>query len=123
MINNIDWKFSDIAMEMISLIIIAIVGMFSNVYNGFTLFHFRRLRMTHERLVSVLIGLFFPLVFILYIMVTNNNFMKYIGSISLHNFITLATLACPVVILISLVIYIGYINLEPRCKRKKEPRY
>ena len=29
MINNIDWKFSDIAMEMISLIIIAIVGMFS----------------------------------------------------------------------------------------------
>ena len=27
MINNIDWKFSDIAMEMISLIIIAIVGM------------------------------------------------------------------------------------------------
>ena len=31
MINNIDWKFSDIAMEMISLIIIAIVGMFSNV--------------------------------------------------------------------------------------------
>ena len=123
MINNIDWKFSDIAMEMISLIIIAIVGMFSNVDNGFPLFHFRRLRMTHERLVSVLIGLFFPLVFILYIMVTNNNFMKYIGSISLHNFITLATLACPVVILISLVIYIGYIILEPRSKRKKEPRY
>lgn len=123
MINNIDWKFSDIAMEMISLIIIAIVGMFSNVDNGFPLFHFRRLKMTHERLVSVLIGLFFPLVFILYIMVTNNNFMKYIGSISLHNFITLATLACPVVILISLVIYIGYIILEPRSKRKKEPRY
>ena len=69
MINNIDWKFSDIAMEMISLIIIAIVGMFSNVDNGFPLFHLRRLRMTHERLVSVLIGLFFPLVFILYIMV------------------------------------------------------
>ena len=35
MINNIDWKFSDIAMEMISLIIIAIVGMFSNVDNKF----------------------------------------------------------------------------------------
>lgn len=123
MMNNLDWTFKDIITETLCLIIIAICGMYGNINNNFSLFHIRKLKMTKERLTSVLIGLFFPLIFILYVMVTNSYFMDYIKNISLHNFITLLVFALPVVIIIALIIYIGYIVIEPKEKKQKDLLY
>lgn len=117
-INNLDWTFKDIITEVLCLLTITIVGMFANLENNFSLFHIRRLKMTKERLISVLIGMFFPLVFIIYVMVTNDSFMQYIRNISLHNSITLLILAVPIIAIISLIIYLGYLTIEPRRKVK-----
>ena len=123
MLNNVDWTFSDILFELISLVVITISGMFGNVVNNFSLFHLRTIKMTPERLKSVLIGLFFPLVFILYIMITHDSFMQYVRNISLHNFITLLVYSLPVAIIISLIIYLSYVLVGPKYKRCKVPEY
>ena len=123
MMNDINWSFNDILFQTISLIVIIICGMFGNVVNNFSLFHLRSIKMTKQRLSSVLIGLFFPLVFVIYVMVTNDTFMDYIRNISLHNFITLGVYSLPIVILISFIIYLGYVISSPKYKRKKIPEY
>lgn len=123
MINNIDWTFSDVVYPLLSLMIIAISGMYANANNNFSIFHIRGLRITKERLTSILIGLLFPVVFLIYIMVNDESFMDYVNNITLHNFITLSVYAVPVFLFITLIIYFGYLLVAPKTKRKSVPQY
>ncbi len=123
MINNIEWTISDIIYPVIGLLVISISGMFGNANNNFPIFHIRGIRITKERLISILIGLFFPILFLIYIMVNDESFMDYVSNISLHNFITLSVYAIPVFLFITLIIYFGYLIVAPRTKRKNVPQY
>ncbi len=122
-INNLDWQLRDILTEIICLLVIMIIGMYGNVDNNFSLFHIRRLKITKERLTAILIAILYPLVFLMYIMITNDNFMEYFRNISLHNFITLVVLSIPIIIVLALIIYLGYIILEKKRKKVKEIEY
>lgn len=123
MINNIEWTISDIIFPVVGLLVISISGMFGNANNNFSIFHIRGIRITKERLISILIGLFFPILFMIYIMVNDESFMDYVSNISLHNFITLSVYAVPVFLFITLIIYFGYLIVAPRTKRKNVPQY
>ena len=123
MINNIEWTISDIIFPVVGLLVISISGMFGNANNNFSIFHIRGIRITNERLISILIGLFFPILFMIYIMVNDESFMDYVSNISLHNFITLSVYAVPVFLFITLIIYFGYLIVAPRTKRKNVPQY
>lgn len=123
MMTKLTWTFSDIAFEGISLLIITICGMLGNVENRFSLFHLRGIRITRERLISMLIGVLFPVSFIIYFMVTDNEFMKYLNTISLHDFITLSVLLIPIMIIIALIIYFSYVVIEPKYSREKRGEY
>lgn len=123
MINNIDWTFNDVAYPLLSLMIVVISGMYANANNNFPILHIRGIRITKERLTSILIGLFFPIVFLIYIMVNDESFMDYVNNISLHNFITLTVYGIPVFLFITLIIYFGYLIVAPKTKRKSIPQY
>ena len=123
MMMNADWRFSDVAFECFALGLIVICGMFGNVQNRFSLFHIRGLRITKERLISVLIGILLPLSFIIYFMVSDNEFMKYLRNISLHDFANLCVLLIPIMVVISLIIYFGYVVLEPKYAKEKKTEY
>ena len=123
MINNLEWTLNDILYPVLSLIVIILAGMFANANNNFSLFHLRGIRITKERLISILMGLFFPVVFLIYIMVTDDSFMDYVSNISLHNFITLSVYSIPVFLFITLVMYFGYLVVAPKTKRKNVPQY
>ena len=69
MMTMANWKLSDVAFECVALLIIFVCGMFGNVENRFSLFHIRGIRITKERLISILIGIFLPLSFIIYFFV------------------------------------------------------
>jgi len=104
MINNINWTFSDVAYPLLALMIVVISGMYANANNNFPLLHIRGIRITKERLTSILIGLFFPIVFLIYIMVNDESFMDYVNNITLHNFITLCVYGIPVFLFITMII-------------------
>ena len=123
MMTELSWGFSDVAFEGISLLIIIICGMFGNVSNRFSLFHIRGIRFTKQRLISVLIGILFPISFIIYFMVSDNEFMKYLNTISLHDFITLSVLLIPIMIIISLIMYFSYVVIEPKYSKEKNNEY
>lgn len=123
MINNIDWTFSDIIYPTISLMMILLAGMFANVNNNFSVFHIRGIRITRERLISILLGILFPVFFVIYIMVTDESFMSYVRDISLHSFITLSVYSIPVFLFITLIVYFGYLIVAPKTKRKSIPQY
>lgn len=123
MINNIDWAFSDVAYPLLALMIVVISGMYANANNNFPLLHIRGIRITKERLTSILIGLFFPIVFLIYIMVNDESFMDYVNNITLHNFITLSVYGIPVFLFITMIIYFGYLLVAPKTKRKSVPQY
>ena len=123
MINNIEWTFSDVAYPTISLMMILLAGMFGNANNNFPVFHIRGIRITRERLISILLGILFPIFFVIYIMVTDESFMSYVSNISLHNFITLTVYAIPVFLFITLIVYFGYLVVAPKTKRKSIPQY
>lgn len=123
MINDIEWTLSDILYQVIGLLIIIISGMFANANNNFSIFHIRGIRITKERLISILMGLFFPVVFLVYIMVTDQTFKEYVSNISLHNFITLSVYSIPVFLIITLIMYFGYLVISPKTKRKNLPQY
>lgn len=123
MMTMANWKLSDVSFECVALLIIFVCGMFGNVENRFSLFHIRGIRITKERLISILIGIFLPLSFIIYFFVTDNEFMKYLNKISLHDFITLAVLLIPIMIVIAIIIYFSYVLLEPKYSREKRGEY
>lgn len=123
MINNINWTFSDVAYPLLALMIVVISGMYANANNNFPLLHIRGIRITKERLTSILIGLFFPIVFLIYIMVNDESFMDYVNNITLHNFITLCVYGIPVFLFITMIIYFGYLVVSPKTKRKSVPQY
>lgn len=123
MMTNLNWKFTDIAFECFSLLIIVICGMFGNVQNRFSLFHIRGLRITKERLISILIGILLPISFIIYFIVSDGEFMKYLKNISLHDFVNLGVLLIPIMIVIALIIYFGYVVLEPKYSKTRISEY
>lgn len=123
MINNIEWKFSDIVYPLLSLMIVVISGMYANANNNFPIFHIRGIRITKERLTSILVGLFFPIIFLIYIMVNDESFMTYVNNITLHNFITLSVYSIPVFLFLTLIMYFGYLIVSPKTKRKSVPQY
>ena len=123
MMTKISWGFKDIAFECVSLLIIVICGMFGNVNNRFPLFHVRKVKITKERLISILIGIFLPISFIIYFMVSDNEFYKYLHGISLHDFITLFVLLIPIVIVVTLIIYFSYKLIEPKYIKEKSSEY
>lgn len=123
MMMNADWRFSDVAFECFALGLVVICGMFGNVQNRFPLFHIRGFRITRERLISILIGILLPLSFIIYFMVSDNEFMKYLRNISLHDFSNLCVLLIPIMIVITLIIYFGYVILEPKYAKEKKIEY
>ena len=123
MMTDLNWRFKDISFECISLIVIIICGMFSNIENKFSLFHLRSIKITKERLVSILIGILFPVSFIIYFMISDSEFMNYISNISLHDFTTLMVLLVPIMIIISLILYFSYILLETKHTRVRIGEY
>lgn len=123
MMTSISWSFKDIAFELISLLIIIVCGMFANVNNRFSLFHIRGIRITKERLISILIGIFLPVSFLIYFMISDNEFMKYLKDISLHDFITLSVLLMPLMMVITLIVYFSYKVIEPKYIRERNNEY
>ena len=123
MMTNISWGFKNIAFECISLLIIIICGMFGNVNNRFPVFHIRGIRITKERLISILIGIFLPISFLIYFVVTDNEFMKYLKNISLHDFSTLLVLLIPIMMVITVIVYFSYKVIEPKYIREKNNEY
>lgn len=123
MMMNSAWTFSSVSFECFALGIIVICGMFGNVQNRFSLFHIRGLRITRERLISILIGILLPLSFVIYFMATDNEFMKYLRNITLHDFANLCVLLIPIMIVIALIIYFSYVVIEPKYNKEKKIEY
>ena len=123
MMTQLTWSFKDIIFEVIALLVIIVCGMFGNVKNRFSLFHIRSIRITRERLISILLGISLPISFIIYFMVSDSKFMDYIKTITLHDFITLSVLLIPLMIVIALIIYFSYVVLELKYSREKLGEY
>ena len=119
MVDNVNWSYHDILFEVLGLLIIMLCGMYSNLTNRFPLFHFRMLRMTRERLTSLLIGLLFPISYVIYEAVNDSVIANFIKNISLHNFLSLFFYFMPFVLFVAVLIYYSYIIVQPKKKRCK----
>ena len=120
MVNNTKWTFNDILYELVCLVVIVICSMYSNLSNGFSIFHLRIFRMTRERLTSLLIGLAFPISYIIFKAVQDSVIESFIRSISFHNFLSLFMYFIPFVLFVAVLIYYSYVILEPKRSKKRQ---
>lgn len=116
---NTSWHLNDAIVEIITLFILIIAGIISNIKNDFPIFQSRKFQFSKEFSYSVIISICLLFIFIIYKNIVDNNFISYLAQLSVHDLLTTIVFITPIFLLIIYLIYLGFKINKPKKKTKE----
>ncbi len=122
---NPNWHFNHVVAEGLTLFILILMGILSNIRNDFPIFQFRKFEFTKEFSYSIITTFSLLFIFIIYKNIVDVNFITYIANLSLHDLSTIIVFITPILLLIIYLIYISFKILDDKQEQfsKKEAIY
>ncbi len=122
---NINWHLNDSITEILTLFILIVMGIITNIKNDFPIFQFRNFEFTKQFTYSVITFFSVLFLFIVYKNIVDPSFISDLANLSFHDFFSILIFLLPIFLLMIYLIYFSFRIIDNKKIKniKKEVAY